>query len=188
MSSRRLAKRRMVLWGAVGSALVIACAAAWTAYRVLRPDRAPSMAPASEQADAILVEKAARRLTLLRGGAPIAVYRVALGSAPVGHKQQEGDGRTPEGRYAIDLRNARSSFHLSLRISYPSAADSARAASIGTNPGGWIMIHGQPTSLGGIPGLRLPGDWTDGCLAVSNPEMEEIWRRVPTGTPVEIRP
>ena len=104
---------------------------------------------------------------------------------PSGHKHFEGDERTPEGRYLIDYRNPRSAYHLSLHISYPGADDRAYAAAHGRSPGGEIFIHGQPNAL--TEG-REPGDWTDGCIAVSNAEIEELWREVPDGTPIEIRP
>ena len=137
-------------------------------------------------ADFILVDKSDRTLTLMRAGKVLKTYRgIALGDAPVGHKRFEGDERTPEGRYTIDTRNPNSAYHLSLRISYPDAADRAYAAARGRSPGGDIFIHGQPNAL---PMGRLPGDWTDGCIAVSNEEIEELWAAVPDGTPIEISP
>jgi murein L,D-transpeptidase YafK len=136
--------------------------------------------------DRILVEKDARRLSLLAGGIVVATYEVALGSEPTGHKQQEGDGRTPEGIYFIDARNDHSAYHLSLRISYPNDADRAAAAARGVAPGGDIFIHGAP-NWWVLPG-QPPGDWTRGCVAVTKAEIEEIWRLVAIGTPVEIRP
>ena len=108
-----------------------------------------------------------------------------LGFAPVGPKRQEGDGKTPEGHYRIDWRNPDSRFHRSLHVSYPDAGDVARAAARGVSPGGLIMIHGQPNAL---PAGRVPGDWTDGCIALSNAEIEALWEAVPDGTPIEIRP
>ncbi len=136
--------------------------------------------------DRIVIEKAARRLSLLSGGDTIRSYTVALGFAPVGHKQQEGDGRTPEGTYAVVGRNPDSAFHRSLRISYPGAADIAAATARGVSPGGEIFIHGAP-NWWFFPG-QPPGDWTRGCIAVSSAEIEEIWRLVADGTPVEIKP
>jgi murein L,D-transpeptidase YafK len=136
------------------------------------------------QADLVFVDKSERTLVLYAAGRPVKVYRgLQLGDAPEGHKRFEGDERTPEGRYMIDTRNPASAYHLSLRISYPDAADRAYATERGRSPGGEIFIHGQPNWL---PTGRLPGDWTDGCIAVSNAEIEELWRAVPDGTPIEI--
>ncbi len=146
------------------------------------------MAPQEAQADQVEVVKSSRRLMLWRAGRLLKSYRVALGFQPEGHKQREGDGRTPEGTYTIDARNPKSAFHLSLRVSYPASADRARAAELGVSPGGDIYIHGQPNGLKrffvGHPGR----DWTTGCVAVTNREMREIWSLVPTGARVVIRP
>jgi murein L,D-transpeptidase YafK len=153
------------------------------------PGAPPPMAPLDQQADTVLVEKSARRLTLLRNGTSVATYDIALGAAAdEGHKAREGDERTPEGRYIIDWRNAGSIAHLSLHISYPNAADTTHAAAQGWSPGGNIMIHGLPNGWGFLGALHLMRDWTDGCIAVTNDEMKEIWSRVPDGTPIEIRP
>ncbi|MFZ1744253.1 MAG: L,D-transpeptidase family protein [Pontixanthobacter sp.] len=139
----------------------------------------------TEQADFVLVDKSDRTLTLFRGDRSLRSYSgIAFGDRPIGHKQFEGDERTPEGRYTIDTRNPDSAYHLSLRISYPNAQDRAFAAAQGREPGGDIFIHGQPNSL---PVGIIPGDWTDGCIAVSNAEIEELWKAVPDGTPIEIR-
>jgi murein L,D-transpeptidase YafK len=140
------------------------------------------------QADRVLVEKGARRLTLLRHGEPLKSYRVALGTSPVGHKEQEGDGRTPEGIYLIDFHKADSDFHRALHISYPSADDTRRAAALGVSPGGDIMIHGLRNGTGLIGAVHRLRDWTAGCIAVTDSEIEQIWRAVPDGTPIEIRP
>lgn len=141
----------------------------------------PGLAPEAQRADAIRVHKSARKMDLLRDGRIIRSYRVHLGGAPVGPKRQQGDQRTPEGEYAISYRNAASRFHLSLRLSYPNADDLRQARVRGVDPGGDIMIHG-----GTPPGESR--DWTEGCVAVSNAEIEEIWRLVPLGTPVRIDP
>jgi murein L,D-transpeptidase YafK len=150
------------------------------------PDSPPLSADAI--ADRVVVDKRARTLTLLRGEAVLKTYRVSLGGAPVGHKRQEGDERTPEGLYRIDARNPRSRMHLSLHISYPDSADVAQARARGVSPGGMIMIHGITNGLGWIGRLHRLADWTDGCVAVTNREMDEIWRAVPIGTPIEIQP
>jgi murein L,D-transpeptidase YafK len=129
----------------------------------------------------VVVHKGRRELLLLSGEAVVRSYRVALGRDPVGHKVQEGDGRTPEGRYTIDRRNPKSRYHLSLHISYPNAQDSERAHAMGVEPGGDIMIHGLKL------GVSHPeSDWTQGCIAVTDAEMDEIWELVADGTPVEI--
>jgi len=138
------------------------------------------------QADFVLVDKSDRVLTLFADGKPYRNYLdLQFGDAPEGHKAFEGDERTPEGRYVIDYGNPESSYHLSLHISYPDASDRAFAAAQGRSPGGAIFIHGQPNWL---PAGRLPGDWTDGCIALANAEIEELWQLVPDGTPIEIRP
>jgi murein L,D-transpeptidase YafK len=138
------------------------------------------------KADRILVDKSERVMILYKAEVEIARYAdIKLGDAPVGHKRFEGDEKTPEGNYTINGRNPNSRYHLSLRISYPDAADSAYAKSQGRSPGGDIFIHGQPN---GSPVERLPHDWTDGCIAVSNAEMKLIWKQVADGTPIKIQP
>lgn len=144
--------------------------------------------PADARADRVIVHKSARTLELLRGGTVLKSYRISLGRHPVGPKEREGDGRTPEGAYVIDSANAASAFHRALHISYPSGADRERAASLGVNPGGLVMIHGMKNGLGWIGRLHRFVDWTNGCVAVDNAEMDEIWRAVPVGTPIELRP
>jgi murein L,D-transpeptidase YafK len=134
------------------------------------------------------VLKAERRLLLFRGEQLLAAYRIALGSQPEGPKERRGDGRTPEGRYVLDWRDSESSFHRGIHISYPNAQDRARAAAAGLSPGGGIMIHGLPDGLGEIGADHAAGDWTKGCIAVTNEEMDEIWQAVPNGTPIEILP
>jgi murein L,D-transpeptidase YafK len=140
------------------------------------------------KADKILIEKAERRLTLWRQGQAWKTYRVALGPNPTGHKQEEGDGRTPEGKYRIDWRNPQSKFYLSLHVSYPDDTDKQRAAERGVSPGGDIMIHGLPNGAGMLGSLHYKRDWTLGCIAVNNEEIEEIWDAVADGTQVEIVP
>ena len=147
-----------------------------------------STAPAFAAIDRIVVEKAARRMTLSDGADAVRTYRIALGFAPVGDKSREGDGRTPEGLYRIDYKNPASRFHRSLRISYPDADDRRVARAAGVPPGGDIFIHGTPgRDAPYAPGARIP-DWTLGCIAVTNEEIEEIWRLVGVGVAVEIRP
>jgi murein L,D-transpeptidase YafK len=148
----------------------------------------PPLAPQGDRATAIVVEKAARRLSLYRHDRLLKSYDVALGGNPLGTKQRQGDSRTPEGRYVIDLKNDASRFHLSLRISYPDAADRARAAAAGVSPGGDIFVHGLPNGYGWLGAAHRARDWTDGCIAVTDTEIEEIWSLVGTDTPIEIRP
>nr|WP_084651277.1 L,D-transpeptidase family protein [Bosea sp. BIWAKO-01] len=148
----------------------------------------PELAAPHEQATRVLIEKAARQLTLERDGRVLARYSVALGSDPVGDKAKEGDGRTPEGVYDIDFKHPRSRYHLALRISYPDRLDREDAKRAGVAPGGDIMIHGIRNGLGWLGRLHLSRDWTDGCIAVTNAEIRGIWARVAQGTRVEIRP
>jgi hypothetical protein len=141
-----------------------------------------------ETADRILVEKGVRRLRLYRAGAVIAEYPIKLGLNPYGHKQREGDFRTPEGEYRLSRRNPRSEFFLSLEVSYPNDADLARARRARVPPGGLIMIHGQPNVPRKPQDYYARNDWTNGCIAVSNSDMVDIWLRTGVGTPIEIRP
>jgi len=148
----------------------------------------PHPLPQDTTADRVLVEKATRRLTLLRGGTPLKAYRVALGRAPVGSKEQEGDQRTPEGLYLIDFHKEDSDYHRALHVSYPEQRDIERAAAAGVPPGCDIMVHGIRNGMGWIGAFHRRKDWTAGCIAVTDFEIEEIWRAVPDGTPIEIRP
>jgi murein L,D-transpeptidase YafK len=140
------------------------------------------------QADRIVVNKAKRELVLLRAGKVLKSYRVSLGGHPVGPKTRQGDHKTPEGLYTIAGRNRQSAYHRSLRISYPNEKDRERARRAGVSPGGDIMIHGLPNGQGYIGKGHLLADWTNGCIAVTDEEIEEIWRLVPDGTPVQILP
>jgi hypothetical protein len=140
------------------------------------------------QADRILVEKGARQLKLLNRGEVIAQYPIRLGLSPKGDKQYEGDFRTPEGVYHITRRNPYSDFFLSVQVSYPNDEDLARARAEGMRPGGLIMIHGQPNVPRKPRDYYAQNDWTDGCIAVSNSDMVDIWRRTRVGIPIEIRP
>jgi lipoprotein-anchoring transpeptidase ErfK/SrfK len=144
--------------------------------------------PRPAAADSIVVYKRERTLILYNRGVPVKTYFIALGSQPVGDKQRKGDQRTPEGLFYINAHNPASKFHLALRISYPSDAHRARAASLGVDPGGDIMIHGLPKDFSEAGKAQSQNDWTNGCVAVSNQEIEEIWQAVPDGTPVQIKP
>lgn len=138
--------------------------------------------------DKIIINKSERELSLLSGGRVIKSYKIALGGNPVGPKMKEGDGKTPEGVYIIDRHNPNSSFHRSLHISYPSASDRERAIRSGVRPGGDIMIHGIRNGLGWIGSLHRLADWTRGCIAVTDKEIDEISAAVSDGTPIEIQP
>ncbi len=142
------------------------------------------------KADRVLVKKAERKLILLKDGEVFRDYDIALGDSPMGHKQFEGDERTPEGRYTLDWRNSKSKFYRSIHISYPNRQDQKFAVAQGRSPGGMIMIHGQPNnSSDAISAWVLDQmDWTDGCIAVKNDEMDEIWAAIDNGTPIEIYP
>ena len=156
---------------------------------------APSTAPAvltgarrTYTADSVVVEKSLRRLTLYAGGIPARTYDVALGKKPDGRKERAGDFRTPEGLYFIDARNPVSQYHRGLHVSYPNADDLARARATGISTGGDIMIHGLPNGQGKVGARHRAFDWTNGCVAVTDQEIDEIWNSVPVGTPVRIKP
>lgn len=144
--------------------------------------------PAFQMADRLVLRKAERRLTLYRDGQALRNYRVSLGLLPTGHKEQEGDFRTPEGRYTLTRRNPESEFFLSIQISYPDATDVAAAARSGVSPGGLIMIHGLPNVMRHSRDRYLATDWTDGCIALSNEDMLEVWLLTRPGLPIEITP
>ena len=140
------------------------------------------------QADLVVVEKGNRKIHLLNDGEIFRSFDVALGIRPVGDKRQEGDFRTPEGRYVLDSRNANSEFFLSIHVSYPSQQDRREARSQGVAPGGAIMIHGQPNEPTRSEAYYETQDWTNGCIAVSNSDMIDIWLMTGEYTPIEIRP
>jgi murein L,D-transpeptidase YafK len=144
--------------------------------------------PAGTTIDRIVVEKSARKLSIFADGKKLKSYRVALGRNPVGAKEQEGDMKTPEGFYWIDWRNPESDYHLSLHVSYPSDKDTARAAERGVNAGFDIMIHGITNGAGWIGAFHRWHDWTAGCIAVTDEEIEELYRVTPDWTPIEIQP
>ncbi|HUG98011.1 MAG TPA: L,D-transpeptidase family protein [Gammaproteobacteria bacterium] len=139
-------------------------------------------------ADHVIVRKADRRLDLLNDGEVFRSFPIALGGNPEGHKQREGDQRTPEGTYRLDLRKQDSAFFLAMRVSYPDAEDIRRARRRGVHPGNNIMIHGLPNEPRHPSNHYLTADWTDGCIAVSNSAMIDIWLSVPDDTPITILP
>ncbi|MBN2887564.1 MAG: L,D-transpeptidase family protein [Chromatiaceae bacterium] len=150
-----------------------------------------STAPETGSVDRVVVHKAARQLELWRDGEIIRRYRIALGGAPLGHKFREGDERTPEGDYLLDWRNPNSNFYKSIHISYPSPGDRLASRELGhKNPGGMIMLHGLPNYVQSqrVRQEYAGRDWTNGCIAVQNHEMDEIWNLVPDGTPIRILP
>jgi murein L,D-transpeptidase YafK len=142
----------------------------------------------SVSAGRVVVYKSERKLVLLSQGMEIRSYKVALGSEPVGPKTRLGDHRTPEGAYTLDSRNPNSHFYKAFHISYPSPKDIATANKLGVSPGGDIMLHGLPKDYAWVGKAHTLHDWTDGCIAVTNEEMDELWKLVPVGTPVEIKP
>jgi murein L,D-transpeptidase YafK len=151
--------------------------------------RSSAQQPApNEKADTVLILKKDHILQLLAGGKVIRTYKVALGRGGLAPKDREGDGRTPEGHYVIDSRNAASHYHRALHVSYPNVEDRSRAAKLGVSPGGEIMIHGLPNRMGWVGTKHRLYDWTLGCIAVTDEEIDEIWNLVPVGTRVEIRP
>jgi murein L,D-transpeptidase YafK len=151
---------------------------------------AASKPPALSKAELVVVRKAERKLQLIQGGEIVREYRVALGDQPRGHKMREGDERTPEGDYVLDWRNPNSSYYKSIHVSYPNSRDIQLARFMGVAPGGMIMIHGQPNYIHSakIKAEYRVRDWTNGCIAVQNHEMDEIWRAVHDGTPIKILP
>ncbi len=150
------------------------------------PPAAQTSAPV--KADSILILKKDHVMELLAGGKVIRTYKVALGRRGLAPKQREGDGRTPEGHYIIDEKNAASHYHKALHISYPSVEDRKRASKLRVSPGGAIMIHGLPNGMGWLGASHRLYDWTLGCVAVTDAEIDDIWNLVPVGAPVEIRP
>ncbi|MBT8100320.1 MAG: L,D-transpeptidase family protein [Gammaproteobacteria bacterium] len=163
-----------------------ACVAAIAAILLLA--LGPLQASEFPVADFVVVEKGARKLHLMRGAEPFRSFDIALGIVPNGDKEREGDFRTPEGRYLLDMRNPNSEFFLSIHISYPSQQDRREARARGENPGGAIMIHGQPNVPTKSEAYYRTQDWTNGCIAVSNSDMIDIWLMTGENTPIEIRP
>jgi murein L,D-transpeptidase YafK len=147
-----------------------------------------SLAFGIEKADSVMVIKSESKLYLLKNGKMIREYHASFGANPIGHKQQEGDERTPEGKYFLDYKKEDSAFYKSIHISYPNDQDRRKAKEKGINPGGAIMIHGQRNDLGWLYFISRYFNWTDGCIAVSNMAMDEIWEAVSVGTPIEIKP
>ncbi len=167
------------IWRVLG--LVLLCTVALSSW-------ASSLGPPGRSADRVLIQKKSRTLKLLRAGTVIKKYHVALGTHPEGAKACRGDHRTPEGRYVIDGRNKKSRYHWALHISYPNERDRVASKKLGCSPGGDIFIHGLPNGYGWLGKSHAGRDWTLGCIAVTDEEIEEIWGLVPNGTVVDIEP
>jgi murein L,D-transpeptidase YafK len=142
----------------------------------------------SANVDRVVVYKRERKLVLLSQGKELRTYKIALGSEPAGPKTRQGDHRTPEGAYTLDSRNPNSRFYKAFHISYPNSKDIAAAEKLGVSAGGDIMLHGLPKEYAWVGREHTLHDWTDGCIAVTNAEMDEIWKLVRVGTPIDIRP
>lgn len=169
--------------------LLIALMGSWTtAVSAIAQEVPPHSSEPKEIVDRIVIVKSARTMTLESNGRALKTYKVALGSEPVGAKQRQGDHKTPEGEYSIDAKYARSQFYMALHISYPNTLDRARARKVGADPGGDVEIHGLGKKYGWIGARHRLTDWTDGCVAVTNEEIEEIFKTVPVGTRVELMP
>jgi murein L,D-transpeptidase YafK len=171
-------------WILVGSAVVLAAVVAVSGVYFALPVQAP---PINPSVDYIVVEKHLHMMQLLDHGTVIRTYRVALGRGGKEAKSIAGDDKVPEGTYRIVGRNPRSAFHLSLRIGYPTEQQKRIAQGLGVDPGGDVMIHGIRNGLGWLGGLHTEVDWTRGCIAVTDSEIEEIWELVPDGTPIKIK-
>jgi murein L,D-transpeptidase YafK len=171
-----------------GAVVALVAAAAVAPGAAAAPGAPAAAAGPAAKADKVVVVKGERRLYLLRGGEVLKSYRVALGKRPRGTKLHEGDGRTPEGRYELDRRNRASGYHRAIHVSYPNVADRARARALGQAAGDLIMIHGLPNERPNWGEEHWMYNWTNGCIAVTNREMDEIWASVELGTPIEIRP
>jgi murein L,D-transpeptidase YafK len=175
--------------GIVAAATLLLAAAVAGLLLRLPAMQVPAQQPTtSQKADSILILKKDHVLELLAAGKVIRTYKVALGRGGLAPKEREGDARTPEGHYVIDSRNEASHYHRALHVSYPSNEDRKRAALLGVPPGGAIMIHGLPDGIGWLGSSHRLYDWTLGCIAVTDDEIDEIWKLVPVGTSVEIRP
>jgi murein L,D-transpeptidase YafK len=172
---------RRLLIGLAVLALLLGVLLAWA-------NAAPAPLPPGAHVDRLVVIKGEHRLLLQQQGQTLASFEVALGRGGKGPKRREGDGRTPEGLYTIDFHNGSSAFYRALHISYPGRADLARARAAGAPAGGAVMVHGLPPRLAWVGRLQRAVDWTNGCVALSDPEMQQVYALVRDGTPIEIRP
>jgi murein L,D-transpeptidase YafK len=172
-------KWRFFMCTVASSLLLLVCATSFA--------QATNVQPAT-RADRIVVEKSKREMKLMHGGEVFKTYQVALGRQPAGAKDRQGDHKTPEGVYSVDAKKLNSRFYRALHISYPSATDRENARKLGVEPGGDAEIHGLGSMWGWVGAAHRKVDWTDGCIAVTNEEIDEIWPLVEVGTPVELRP
>jgi murein L,D-transpeptidase YafK len=170
--------KRNILW--IVSILLLA----WMSFAVA----SQLVAQAASQVDRIVIEKHKRTLALMAGAKILKTYKVALGGQPVGAKDRQGDHKTPEGIYSVDAKNPNSQFYKALHVSYPNQADRANARKLGVSPGGDVEIHGLGSKWGWLGAKHRLTDWTDGCIALTNEEIEEIYPLIKVGTPIEIRP
>ncbi|MCG6971663.1 MAG: L,D-transpeptidase family protein [Desulfobacterales bacterium] len=148
----------------------------------------PTRATGMEKADFVLVIKSESTLYLKSGGKTLKKFHVVFGKRPKGRKVEEGDERTPEGRYILDYKKEDSAFYKSIHVSYPNEKDKRRAKTLGVNPGGQIMIHGQKNGFEWAASITQLFNWTEGCIALSNKDMDEVWDAVDAGTPILIKP
>jgi murein L,D-transpeptidase YafK len=176
----------------IGLTFILLAVILFTSYHIIYPERksynSEMIIPDSVKVDSVAVFKSGRKLTLYSNGKEVKTYSVSLGKNPVGHKEKEGDKKTPEGSYILDRRLENSKYHLAIHISYPNEQDKLNAERLGVSPGGDIMLHGLPNRLEFLEDYYANTDWTDGCIAVSNDEMDEIWKLVEDGTPITIYP
>ena len=178
---------RLCLFLALFFVVALAAGAKNLGNSLFKPDLIAEL-PADLQFDRLVVDKQVRLLTAYADGRAVREYRIALGWAPEGHKQMEGDGKTPEGTYFVDGKNPNSRYYKNLGVSYPNDADRAAAVALDVSPGGDIKIHGLPDGQGHLGAVHWMQDWTAGCIAVSNEEIDELYARTPVGAAIEIRP
>jgi murein L,D-transpeptidase YafK len=176
----------------IGLIFILLSVILYTSYHIMFPKRksynSELKIPENVKVDSVVVFKSERKMVLYSEGKELKTYSVSLGKNPIGPKQKEGDKKTPEGSYVFDRRLENSKYHLAIHISYPNEQDKQNAEKLGVSPGGDIMLHGLPNKLEFLEDYYANTDWTDGCIAVSNDEMDEIWKIVDDGTLITIYP